>query len=802
MTTRRWFKKNFKYGDLWTYHKKYRTPGRHGRRVVDPATLTDSYRLVNAVLDLKFRVVLDYDYDELAVTSSRTHEIVINANYSKPMQEALFQHEMGHLTLFNSSQFTTLRETTLRSMIGKIIYSEGNVLRFDARLLAWVDNVVQDIVIETLSDKCICSTSLVEYHHNVGVKHLETLEEVKMITREVCGQYLTDDRARFPEEMLPQVLEQLHNEEDKNQEDGWDDGDASPGNGDESNDPGSQNDDGDSNGDEGEDSDQNDSPGSSDADAPDDSPLRDLLRRMGAPQDNGDDSGPGSGSSADGDGSPDGQGHAGVKPTGSAHDNPNHDASNSPSGDAGASKHSGSDGDAAGSDKLMDEISKIPMTAMRQLLSSMLNDLDQDIDEIGREVDRDRKTNRFLDEVNLEDERRVNRLSDQLDKIARREAKDGKTSPRLEGMKKRINDEIKRLTSDERRDKRSRIAEEKRARKIKRLEMQLRNQKRLRKAFELAGAKPQPLAAGLPSDDDDGKRGDGDGSVQDATPSSVEKDDSAPMENPGEWHPDTGEDEPSGQARSYDPAIPLPIMISRDESDSSRMAGNWVKRIECKNTPKRITIIDSDRQDVIGVGSKTAQVEYTYFRSSRKEFSNADMMKGKRKLRATGVNVLIGLDVSGSMEQEWSEKAREIGLMVEDLRKRMDIQGVIFFTYNENLKKWSENYDELDPHANGGNAFGYVYQQIMQKLPIRTRNEIILVTDCGDNLGFNLEKTVDATRNGVQVKNHISVVDTQPTGFYDRSGIDASDEWSLYSMGDLGLAGKIEGDIAGLISLA
>ena len=735
MTTRRWFKKNFKYGDLWTYHKKYRTPGRHGRRVVNPATLTDSYRLVNAVHELGFKVVLDYDYDELAVTSNRTHEIVINANYSKPMQEALFQHEMGHLTLFNSSQFTTIRETTLRSMIGKIIYSEGNVLRFDVRLLAWVDNVVQDIVIETLSDKCICSTSLVEYHHNVGVKHLETLEDVKMITREVCEQYLTDDRARFPKGTLPQILEQLHNEEDKDQGDGGD-------------------------------SDQNDSPDDGD-DNPDDSTLRDLLGKMGIPQDGGD-----------------GNGEA----------SPSSSSEESSSGESGEGS--------TGNDKLMDEISKIPMTMMRQLLSSMLNDLDQDIDEIGREIDRDKKTNRFLDEVKLEDKRRVDRLSDQLDKIARREAKDGKTSPRLEGMKKRINDEIKRLTSDERGDERSRMAEEKRARKIKRLERQLGDQRRLKNAFELAGARQEPLGIGIPSNVEDGKCDEGDGSVQYSMPSSVEKDDSAPIENPGEWHPDTGEDEPSGHVRSYDPTIPLPIMVSRDESDSSRMAGSWVKRIKYENTPKKITIIDSDRQDMIGVGQKTARVEYTYFRSSRKEFSNADMMKGKRKLRATGVNVLIGLDVSSSMEQEWGEKAREIGLMVKDLRKHMDIQGIIFFTYNENLKKWSADYDELDPHAYGGNAFGYVYQQVMQELPIGLRNEIVLVTDCGDNLGFSLEKTVDATRNGIQVKNHISVVDTQPTGFYDKSGIDASDEWSLYSMGDLGLAGKIEEDIAGLIALA
>ena len=174
------------------------------------------------------------------------------------------------------------------------------------------------------------------------------------------------------------------------------------------------------------------------------------------------------------------------------------------------------------------------------------------------------------------------------------------------------------------------------------------------------------------------------------------------------------------------------------------------------------------------------------------------MMKGKKVVRLSGVNVLIGLDVSGSMDEEWTIKFNEISDLIEELKEKIDIEDIVYFTYNTKIVKYSQNIEELNLVANGGNAFGYVYQEAMKELPIRTRNEFILITDCGDNLGFKLNNVCETNLDREEVINHISIIDTESSGFYAKQDFDNKD-WSLYASTDRNLYKNIKRNIENLI---
>lgn len=202
---------------------------------------------------------------------------------------------------------------------------------------------------------------------------------------------------------------------------------------------------------------------------------------------------------------------------------------------------------------------------------------------------------------------------------------------------------------------------------------------------------------------------------------------------------------------------------------------------------------------VEGRGKKSLDKELTYFRNGKREFDAADMLRGKRKKFETGIGVMIGLDVSGSMSEEWSSMFEELSSLVEDLRESLDIENVVYFTYDTVVKEWSDKIEDLTLQACGGNAFGYVYQDLMQKVPVLQKNEIILVTDCGDNLGWKLNDSCTVRRRGVDVENHVSVIDTEGAGFYDKAGFN-DDDWSLYHKGDPGLFKEIQRNLEVLIS--
>src|SRR5699024_10186847 len=163
---------------------------------------------------------------------------------------------------------------------------------------------------------------------------------------------------------------------------------------------------------------------------------------------------------------------------------------------------------------------------------------------------------------------------------------------------------------------------------------------------------------------------------------------------------------------------------------------------------KKIEVQEDLADNLISNRIKIPENELTFFKSNKKVFDETDMLKGKRKIRVWGIDVLIGLHVSGSMSNEWTNKFKDIYDMDDKFKNTLDIENIVYFTYNKNLQEASTEREDLKLKARGGNAFGYVYQQILQKLPIMQKNEIILVTDCGDNLGFALNDVCEAERNG------------------------------------------------------
>lgn len=186
-------------------------------------------------------------------------------------------------------------------------------------------------------------------------------------------------------------------------------------------------------------------------------------------------------------------------------------------------------------------------------------------------------------------------------------------------------------------------------------------------------------------------------------------------------------------------------------------------------------------------GMKRMEHESTYFKSNKRELKPTDMLKGRRKKRYTGINVLLGLDVSKSMTDAWRNQYQQVFDIISKLRKKVEINDVVCFTYNTKVRKIADSPEGLKPKADGGNAFGYVYKQIFTKLPMRLRNEIILVTDCGDNLGFTLDDNCLGDINGEKITNHISIIDTDKSLFYAKMKEFDDNDWSIHSIAEDGL---------------
>lgn len=198
--------KNFSYGELWTDQppRKSEVEGLHGRVEESLAKFTTNDAFVDFAEQHGYKFYIDYDFDGVARTNVTAREIIVNGNYPDELLSSFIQHEMGHLMLFDVNQFVTVGKTTMRSTIADVIYTPENLSTYGMRQLLFLENIIQDIIIETVSDGfCVCSNSLTHLGGNMGVKHLPSLEDTKIIAREAAKTVLrVENNSDFSSEEL------------------------------------------------------------------------------------------------------------------------------------------------------------------------------------------------------------------------------------------------------------------------------------------------------------------------------------------------------------------------------------------------------------------------------------------------------------------------------------------------------------------------------------------------------------------------------------------------------------------------
>jgi hypothetical protein len=615
------YEKNFTYGDLWNSQGG---SGKldSGRKVVDPETITSTPIFIKFLKAHGYKVIVDFDSEHIAYTDFSRKQIVLNGNHPPVTLEALLKHEMGHLMLFGVEQFTTTTPNNFRSVIAKVIYSPENVREYGFEQLMFTENVIQDIIIETLSGTgCVCSTMFSHEGMNFGVKHLDSLENAGHIAKEVCKNILVPKGNFAPPSMDQELL--------------------------------------------------------------------------------------------------------------------------------------------------------------RNNLESILNGLQADSKDILKSSD-DLVNNAVRDA-----QRRSNnawaKLRDQIKKLKEVEdIYDGELPENLAGLRDTMEAELEDFNESAERD--IEAAKERAEKRKKSLD------KKLEENEELADLVKQELEGlGDPSAAEDAL----DGSTS-AKPNDSQVDREI-TPNLTDHLADSTTD--CGSTHTFDCGLPIPAPLTRDEA---RFNSSVLSTIRGTRKNSKVVIHDDSANDHARGKNRTMDVESTYFKPSKREFDNTDMLAGRRRVKRSGINVLIGLDISGSMTHEWGAAFTETSELVESLREKMDIVEVTFFTYNQKLVDYSDDITKLSLKSGGGNAFGYVYQELMSTVPILERNEIILITDCGDNLGFKLNDVCEVERNGVTVENHISIVDTEGSGFYDLKDFDQK-SWSIYPKGMKGLDEKIAENIENLI---
>src|SRR5699024_9075122 len=421
---------------------------------------------------------------------------------------------------------------------------------------------------------------------------------------------------------------------------------------------------------------------------------------------------------------------------------------------------------------------------LSDLLESMLKDLNADIEEIKKHIEKTKENKAYQYEQQYKRIKEWSELKNRINKLERKQERNGST-PKLDKMLDNLRDKLKENESEQRKQDDYDKGEQNRQREID------RSQKKLEKAEELK----EILEKGK-----ENCTGESESEQSGSGEQQPNQGDSNCTEDCGELHENytdhLGDDsnENSSVGHSCDCGFPNPITVTRDESYVNEQS---VVNLESKPKVKKIEVQEDLADNLISNRIKTPENELTFFKSNKKEFDETDMLKGKRKIRVSGINVLIGLDVSGSMSNEWTNKFKELSDMAEQFKDTLDIENIVYFTYNQNLQEASSELEDLKLKARGGNAFGYVYQQILQKLPIMQKNEIILVTDCGDNLGFALNDVCEAERNGSTVQNHITIVDTENAGFYNKQDFN-EDDWSLYRYDDPRLQDAIRESIENL----
>lgn len=615
--------KNFTYGDIW--EAPIPEPTYKERRRVNPEDYTTNASFLKFLEEVKYDIYINYNMREtVAFTDPENKIIFINGNYKKEMIEPFLQHELGHLMLFDVNTFTTIKDDSLRSIIVKIIYTPENLKKHGIEKLFYVENVVQDVIIETVSGNfCICSSSLAFHKENMGVKHLENLEDIKTITKEVCDNLLKEDSTIFP----------------------------------------------------------------------------------------------------------------------------------------------------SGNSKLIED-----------LLKSMFNDLQKDTQEIKDSLEEELSTEKYKEKELGKIEKEEDKIDSQMRKLKHKleklQNKRSKNTSKIKNLLEKLEKQLEEVSSEKTKNEALERAEQIREKKVQSLKKKLQYNEELIESFE---EQLQEIQGNMQNPNDkDNTQGD---AIADSQIHANLTDHLA------------DDEQGSGNTHTFDCGLPYPQKISRQDSHKRE---NNLRVLSGSANIKKIIINRESSYNVKGLGQKSPERELSYFKSNKKEFNETDMMKGRKVIRMSGINVLIGLDVSGSMSEEWTSKFNEISDLIEDLKEKIDIEDIVYFTYNTKIVKHSQDIEDLSLVAGGRNAFGYVYQEAMEKLPIRTRNEFILITDCGDNLGFKLNNVCETNLDQEEVINHISIIDTESAGFYAKRDFDNKD-WSLYASTDRDLHDNIKRNIENLI---
>lgn len=452
--------------------------------------------------------------------------------------------------------------------------------------------------------------------------------------------------------------------------------------------------------------------------------------------------------------------------------------------------------------KPRDENQNPPHPDLPSLLENMLKGLSDDLKEIKAKIESEGKSDGYHHAADSRREMEKRKLRTHLDKLGRQEKRRG-LSERQAVMRDRLEDELRKASSPEREESDDAKAEANREKSVAAWERKLERSEELKRQLEeeLRKAKEALEAAEKAANESEAGEGEGedpgDGSGQDGdgSPGGPPAHNEVSPELHANHTDHLSEDFESTGGHSFDCGMPHPITVTRDESRRNEAA---LLTLNTRANVKKVELMEEDVNMTLSNRNKIAQNELTYFKANKKEFTESDMLQGKRRLRASGVNVLIGLDISGSMTQEWGSMFTELSVLIESLRDKLDIEEVVYFTYNSRLQEHSKNLKDLRIVAGGGNAFAHVYQQMMTTLPIMMKNEIILVTDCGDNLGFKLTDSCEVNRNGEPVVNHVSIIDTENAGFYDKTGFDP-DGWSLHRADDKSILEDIQANVERLI---
>lgn len=697
--------KNFTYGDFWPGKEIAQATEERPRELVSPEKITNNSKFIEYLQKHNYSVYLDYNYAGYAHTSPGEKEVVLNGNYSDEIISSFLQHEMGHLVLFSDAKFSASTNGTLSGLLASEIYSVKNIEDYGVETLLRVENVLQDIVIETLSgDTCICNVNLRTYGYPICVKHIETLENIKHIAK--TGTINALKSAQQQDDLFLEYL-QLLILKTKIETDRVLKGDK--------------------------------------YEKDEIVQLECLLKNQDIVEEEYNT-------------------FAKVKKYFTETEY-----------------------------EILEKVFSLKprySANIRPVLISMIDNVKDEIGQLVSKIEIAESSNDFKFQVLYGNTFKVRKLSQKLSTIDRRLQKGVAVSFKLLSLKNEIEGEIELRSSRDYRVTLEEEAELKKTTELKMLGRKLKKSEDLLKAFQKELFKVSD------------KEENGAGSTQKGGETFGKKGDEKMeglIKNTTDHLSDPHAENNDSQAHSYDCGFPHPIAIDRNDDAQVNKPFNAFKQFDTGRRTRKIKLSELDLADIDGAGSKSIEKEITYFKTSKREWDQTDMLQGKRKKKKTGIGVLIGLDISGSMNSNWITKFVELTTLVENFKKDLDIENIHYFTYNTKVYEHSNELKDLTLKTRGGNAFSYVYQDIMKKLPILERNEIILVTDCGDNLGFDLDANCTAERNGNIVKNHISIVDTDAAAFYNESDLHEQD-WSIHRSSDLDLAHNISENLEKLIN--